>query len=150
MAPPDSRGLSQRGPLRRPVLRILLVEDNADHANLTLRALRQGGEFEVDIARYGGEALRLVRTNSYDVVILDYRLPDKSGLEILKEIMEDAPGPDVLLMTAQGSEEVAERALDLGAAGYIVKDGSLAKRILFEVERVGADRAANAEGGDDA
>ncbi len=126
------------------MLRILLVEDNADHANLTLRALRQGGDFEVEIARYGGEALRLARTKSFDIVILDYRLPDRSGLDILADLKKDAPDAEVLLMTAQGSEEVAERALELGAAGYIVKDGSLARRVLFEVARIAEGR----EGGD--
>lgn len=113
-------------------LRILLVDDNLDHAQLALRALRAEPAWRVEAVRLGREALDRARDERFDLVLLDYRLPDMTGLDVLKELRRDGKLP-VILMTSQGSEEVAERALAEGAAAYVVKTSDFGRRLLYEV-----------------
>lgn len=119
-------------------VRILLVDDNLDHAQLALRALR--GEGRVDAARLGAEAVDRAAEEEYDLVLLDYRLPDMSGLEVLARLRAMAKPPAVILMSAQGSEEVAMEALKNGAAGYVVKNADFGKRLVYEVKEWIASR----------
>lgn len=111
-------------------VRVLIVDDNLDHMHLALRGLRDDPRVEVEMARHGKEALRLVEEKDFHLLILDYRLPDMTGLDVMEHV--DVP---VILMTSQGSEEVAMRALDQGALNYVVKDGNLGKRLHYEIER---------------
>jgi CheY-like chemotaxis protein len=112
-------------------IRILLVDDNLDHAQLALRALR--AEARVETARLGAEALERAAEEPFDLVLLDYRLPDMTGLDVLAKLRERPDPPAVILMSAQGSEEVAIQALKAGAAGYVVKNADFGKRLLYEV-----------------
>lgn len=118
---------------------ILLVDDNVDHVQLALRALRKEGTWQVDTARTGREALDKAHDRAYDLVLLDYRLPDVTGIDVLRELHKTRDVP-VLLMTSQGSEEVAIAALDAGAVGYLVKNHDFGRRLAFEVrERLGGE-----------
>jgi CheY-like chemotaxis protein len=112
-------------------IRILLVDDNLDHTQIALRALR--ADARVEAARLGGEALDRAADERFDLVLLDYRLPDMSGLDVLARLKERADAPAVILMSAQGSEEVAMQALKAGAAGYVVKNADFGKRLVYEV-----------------
>lgn len=122
------------------VARILLVDDNLDHVQLALRALKESPDWTVDVARTGLEAQRKLKDATFDLVILDYRLPDTTGLAMLETLRADK-GPAVLLMTSQGSEEVAERALEAGALNYVVKDASFGRRLVYEVREWFESRA---------
>lgn len=137
----------RRSPLStgaRGVIRILLVDDNLDHVQLALRALRAHAAWKVEAARLGAECLESLRDTAFDVVLLDYRLPDMTGLEVLREIRKLPRPPVVFLMTSQGSEEVAIEALGAGARGYVVKNADFGKRLAFEVEDWAASRKENA------
>jgi two-component system, repressor protein LuxO len=114
-------------------LRILLVDDNLDHVQLATRALRQEPAWRVDTARLGEEAVERAAEEAYDLVLLDYRLPDMSGLDVLKALRAKQDSLSVILMTSQGSEEVAMQALQLGAAAYVVKNTDFGKRLAYEV-----------------
>ena len=127
MSPDDAQGI-----------RILLVDDNLDHAQLALRALRAEGR--VETARLGAEALDRLADEPFDLVLLDYRLPDMTGLEVLERIRARKDPPGVFLMTAQGSEEVAIQALKAGALGYVVKNADFGKRLAYEVREWAATR----------
>ena len=111
-------------------LRILLVDDNADHLFLTRRELESHLSCEVLTAQTGAEALRLARHAAsegglpLDAILLDNGLPDLSGLDILSCLREDANLTPVVLLTGQGSEAVAVEALRRGASDYVVKIGS--------------------------
>ncbi|HUR68926.1 MAG TPA: response regulator [Candidatus Thermoplasmatota archaeon] len=115
-------------------LRILLVDDNLDHVQLATRALRVEASWRVDTARLGDEALERANEERYDLVLLDYRLPDMSGLDVLRTLRAKGKEPAVILMTSQGSEEVAIQALQLGAAAYVVKNNEFGKRLVYEVK----------------
>src|SRR5438093_2642400 len=91
-------------------IRILLVDDNLDHVQLAMRALRSEPRWSVEAVRLGRECLARAAEDPPDVVLLDYRLPDMTGLDVLKALRKTTQAP-VIVMTSQGSEEVAMRAL---------------------------------------
>lgn len=113
-------------------VRILLVDDNLDHVQLAMRALRADPAWRVEAVRMGREAVSRVRDEPFDLILLDYRLPDMTGIEVLREIRKTSKAA-VLIMSAQGSEEVAQQALREGAAGYVVKAHDFGKRLAYEV-----------------
>lgn len=77
--------------------------------------------FEVMDAQNGKDALELVNLNFFELAILDYRLPDMTGIEILKKVKEKNPSSRVLLITRYGDQDVAVKALDSGADAFISK-----------------------------
>jgi two-component system nitrate/nitrite sensor histidine kinase NarX len=120
----------------KKILRILLVEDNKDHillcrANLT----RELPGCQVDATQNGQAALAQVAQADYDIVILDHRLPDMSGLEVLAEIKSQGYEGPVVMVTGMGSEKVAVRALQEGAIDYAVKSGGWHKELPHLVRR---------------
>lgn len=113
-------------------VRILLVDDNLDHVQLAMRALRVEPAWRVEAARLGKEALDRLQDGPFDLVLLDYRLPDMSGLDVLRALRKTSKIP-VILMTSQGSEEVAVQALSEGAVAYVVKSADFGKRLAYEI-----------------
>lgn len=111
--------------------RILLVEDNQDHAQIALRALTPLGACE--LARRGADALEKAKGSPYDLVVTDYRLPDMTGLDVARAVRAVGAAP-VLVMTAEGSEEVAEEALAISDVTFLVKDAQLGKRLAYEAK----------------
>lgn len=72
-------------------------------------------------ASNGEEALRRARTEPWDVVVLDMSLPDRSGLDVLKELRRELPRLPVLVLSMHAEEQFAVRVLRAGAAGYLTK-----------------------------
>ena len=83
------------------------------------------GNFEIDQANSVDEAFKKLATGHYDVVISDYEMPIKNGLDFLKELKERQMDISFILFTGKGREEVAVEALNLGADRYINKNGSV-------------------------
>ena len=105
--------------------RILIVEDYPDQAELIFRVFRkQKGEphFEVDFVASGEECLNKFAECTYDALILDYKLPDYSGLEVIRILRERGILLPIIMITSQGDERVAVQAMKEGAADYIVKE----------------------------
>lgn len=102
--------------------RILVVDDH-EVVRLGLRLLLQGRpDFElVGEAETGAQAVALVERLRPDLVILDVRLPDRNGLEVCEEITRQHPEVQVLILTAYPDEEFLVRAIEAGAAGYVLK-----------------------------
>lgn len=125
-------------------VRILLVDDNLDHVQLALRALKAEPAWKVEAVRLGAECVDRAREETFDLVLLDYRLPDVSGLDVLARLRALPQAPAVILMTSQGSEEVAVRALDAGAVAYVVKNADFGKRLAYEVREWADAREATA------
>ncbi|MER3468892.1 MAG: DNA-binding response regulator [Thermoflexus sp.] len=103
-------------------LRILVVDDH-EVVRLGIRLLLQGRPgFElVGEAENGAQAVALVERLRPDLVILDVRLPDRDGLEVCAEITRQHPEVQVLILTAYPDEEFLVRAIEAGAAGYVLK-----------------------------
>ncbi len=102
-------------------LSILLMEDDEGHARLFQKRMEQEGH-AVDLARDGSEGLVMLDAGRYDLVVLDYNMPFKSGLEVLRTLVGRDSFPPVMFIAGSGDEEVAVEAMKNGASDYIVKD----------------------------
>lgn len=98
---------------------ILVVDD--DRRIREIVSLFLGETYEVKQAATGAEAVSIVRRTPIDMVVLDYRLPDRSGLEVLTEIRSARPRVPVVMMTGYGSELLCASALKLGVRDYFPK-----------------------------
>ena len=119
-------------------LKILLCEDDADIAFLIkINVLKEYPDAEVFITKTKDDTLKLLSDLNYDidVILLDYLLVNSTGLEILEEIRQVAEIP-VLIITGQGSEEVAVNAMKMGASDYIVKRGRFFNQIPNAIDKV--------------
>lgn len=100
--------------------RLLLVEDDRELAELLTGALVAEG-YTVEVARDGQRGLHLGLTRTYDVVVIDRRLPAIDGLEVLRRLRSRAVGSRALVLTALGSVPERIEGLDAGADDYMVK-----------------------------
>lgn len=103
-----------------PSKKILIADDEVIILKILKEELTDAG-YAVDMAHDGEEASVKLRYAIYDLVILDQKMPKKSGLDVLKEIREQAPETIVILMTAFGSIHNAVEAMKLGAFDYLTK-----------------------------
>ena len=113
-------------------MKILYVEDEITHVELTRRTLEENikQEFVLNHAETMQDAIRLLEAEpDYDLVLSDLRLPDGSGLELLKKVRERQSPPAVVLVTGQGEQEDAVSALKAGAADYLVKQSDYLHRL---------------------
>jgi CheY-like chemotaxis protein len=109
-------------PVPLPFHRVLHIEDSETDAYIVKRAFRDEPGVEVAWVATGGEGVRRVQDEDFDLVLLDYALPDITGLEVLLQIVEKRPDVPVILVSGFGSEYVAARGLQVGAVGYVNKD----------------------------
>ncbi|MBI3761891.1 MAG: response regulator [Chloroflexi bacterium] len=106
-------------------VRILLVEDNPDHALLIRQALQADGRLAVTVAGDADRGLAQARDPAYDLVLLDYSLPRNDGLMLLKTLQAEGIPTPVIMLTGHGSETIAVAAMRAGAYDYIVKQAGL-------------------------
>jgi signal transduction histidine kinase len=104
-------------------LRALLVEDEPADVELSLRALRQSGfEATGDVAQTVEEFTNLVRKNSYDVILADYKLPNWNGMESVEILRREGVDIPVILVTGALGELTAVECIKRGAADFVLKD----------------------------
>jgi DNA-binding NtrC family response regulator len=106
--------------------RLLIVDDEESFRTLTARELKRSG-YAVETAGNLTEARTVLARESFHVVLLDVRMPDGSGLDLLPEIRESAPGTDVIMLTAFGTVQEAIRAMKEGAHDFLTKPCKLAE-----------------------
>jgi two-component system, NarL family, invasion response regulator UvrY len=105
------------------MIRTLVVDDHPLVRRGILHMLSETKDIVCkDEAGSGTDALLLVQKSDYDIVVLDIRLPDNSGLEILKQIRSSKPELPVLMLSVYSEKQYATRALKAGASGYLTKD----------------------------
>ena len=107
--------------------RIVVVDDDLSLCHFLKRTLSQKG-YQVTSCTTGSEAIRLVDEQETDLVLLDNKLPDLMGLEILREMRQKHPKIPIIIMTAFGTADTAIEAMCLGAFDYILKP--------FELEEI--------------
>lgn len=103
--------------------RLLLAEDHA-LVGEGLRVLLSGDYEVTGPVRDGTDVLAAVVRERPDVVMLDLSLPGRNGLDLIPEIVQASPGTAVLVVTMHADRVLAERAFQLGAAGFVPKDSS--------------------------
>ncbi len=101
--------------------RVLVVDDCAVDRTVAGEILKKEAGFTIDWACSGEEALREIERAAPDLVLTDLQMPNIDGLQLVSTVREKYPGVPVILMTSQGSEEIAFKALQLGAASYVPK-----------------------------
>lgn len=102
------------------MLNILLVDDETELSDPLSRILHQEG-YLVDIANDGAAGMELALNNNYDLLILDWMLPHKSGLEICRAVRSQSLVTPVLFLTAKDTVDDRVDGLDAGADDYLVK-----------------------------
>ena len=106
------------------VIRVLHVDDDASVREISKQILMDMGDFDIDHACCVDEAFKKLLDGEYDVVVSDFEMPKKDGLQFLKELREKNNNIPFFLFTGKGREEVAIQALNLGADGYHNKQGN--------------------------
>lgn len=121
--------------------KILVVEDDEGLNFLVKKVLEREG-FSVEQAFQGKDALEKVRKNPEMVLLLDFRLPDMFGKEVVQVLSDEGLDPSFIIMTVYGDEKTAVEMMKLGAKDYIIKDSSFTEflpgvifRVLKEIER---------------
>jgi PAS domain S-box-containing protein len=104
-------------------IRVLHVDDDPAFLRVAKQCLEMQGEFEVDTVSSVNEALEKLEKTAYDAVVSDYQMPGKDGLKFLEELREKGNSVPFVVFTGKGREEIAVRALNLGADGYFDKMG---------------------------
>jgi PAS domain S-box-containing protein len=104
-------------------MRVLHVDDEEDFLKTTKQILEMQNQFQVEAASSVNEAMQKLRDDSFDVIVSDYQMPQKNGLDFLNQVRENGNNIPFILFTGRGREEVAIKALNLGADYYINKTG---------------------------
>lgn len=115
-------------------VRILVVDDEAQVREMLRQGLTQMGGLPTDVASSGEEAIQKIEKDTFDLVLVDLRMPDMDGMELLSKIKMIRPEIMVIMMTGFGSIETAVEAIKKGADDYITKPIDL-KDLLLHVSR---------------
>jgi two-component system chemotaxis response regulator CheY len=105
------------------VKNILVVEDSSTTRSMIRAALEEMEDFSSVEAGTGFEALKMLPTQSFDLIITDINMPDINGLELISFVKNHPSYKDIplLIVSTERSEEDIRRGIELGAAGYITK-----------------------------
>lgn len=117
-------------------MKILICDDHKIVREGLRQILQQlKGVSLIDEAGDGNETLNLLKTETFDLILLDISLPDRSGLEVLQQIKAKWPLTNILMLSMLPQEQYAIRALKLGASGYLTKD-TASEELLLAVKKV--------------
>jgi two-component system alkaline phosphatase synthesis response regulator PhoP len=108
---------------------ILLVEDE-EHLQKTIQLNLELDGYKVLVASNGINGLKLARTHTIDLILLDVMLPEMSGFDVCEEIRKENINTAILFLTAKGSSEDRVRGLKLGADDYLTKPFNLEELLL--------------------
>lgn len=99
----------------------ILIVDDEKNIRMTLKNCLDEKLYDVDVAVNGEEGLDMLKSKTYNLALLDIKMPGLSGLELLEKIRENQIDTDVVIMTAYGTVERAVDAMKLGAIDFISK-----------------------------
>jgi len=121
--------------LKKEVVKALIVDDNADDALLVSRHLAQSPTltFDTDQAVSYQEALSKILSNRYDVCLIDYCLDGKTGLDLIRAAIQMGSQAAMIIVTGHGEMDKEERAIESGAADYLIKgkyDADMLERVI--------------------
>ena len=129
------------------IIKILLIEDNPDHARLIRRLLSEiqpsvstPPAYELHHAERLDRALVYLNTIRFDIILLDLFLPDSQHLETFERVHKEAPSIPIVIISGYSDEQVAVKAMQIGAQDYLSKDDSLEPGILTRSIRYAIER----------
>lgn len=106
--------------IRKSPIRILFVDDEVGFVDVVAKRMIKRG-LDVTKTYSGAQALQALRKNDFDVVILDLKMEDMDGIEVLQILKKMAPDLEVIMLTGHGSEKAARDGIKFGAADYLTK-----------------------------
>ena len=115
--------------------RILVVEDDDSLSILIQRKLSRAG-FSTEVISNGTDALNSISNHKYCLILLDYTLPDMSGIQFVKSLVELKCNIPFIVCTGQENETIVDEMMNLGAREYVVKDNHFLDSILHSVQSV--------------
>ena len=122
-------------------IRVLMVDDNVEHINLCAEYLPRE-EFVLEAAYTATEALLKLKDRQYDIIVLDYALPDMNGIDLLKKIRPMGVKSPVIFVSAYDDPDLSYEATRAGACDYVVKTfqyyENLKDRILENIDHCNA------------
>ncbi len=121
------------------MIKILIGDDHAIVRRGLKQIVEESHDMIVDEARNGQEVLEKTRKNRYDILVLDISLPDRSGLDVLKQLKNTKPDLPILILSIHPEEQYAVRVLRAGASGYLSKD-SAPDELAAAIRRVSQGR----------
>lgn len=120
------------------MIRILLADDHEIVRDGLKRILAATTDLQVaGEAANGDQALALVKSNDYDLALLDMSMPGLSGIDLIKRIRIEKPALRILVLSMHGEQQYATRALKAGASGYLTKD-SASGQLVGAIRKVAA------------
>lgn len=118
------------------MINILLVDDHALIRKGLKMLLEESTDFQVKgEAESGAQAIKMVREQHFDLVLLDISLPDKHGMEVLKQLKLEQPDIKIIVLSMYPEDQYGVRALKAGAVGYINKQ-SAPEKLVGAVQQV--------------
>ena len=117
-------------------IRLLLIDDEKDFVSILSKRIKRR-KIDVTEAFSGSEAIQALRARDFDVAVLDLKMEDMNGLEVLKMLKIMDPKLAVIMLTGHGSAEAAEQGIKLGAFDYLTKPcelGELLEKIMAAYE----------------
>jgi two-component system invasion response regulator UvrY len=118
------------------MIKILVVDDHAVVRAGVQYFVAQVPDMKIEAeAATAQEAIRLVRSQDFDIVLLDINMPDKSGVEVLKQIKREKPDMPVLILSMHPESRYAVQILRAGASGYVQKE-ALADELVNAIQTI--------------
>ena len=110
------------------IIKVLLVDDEKGYINVLSNRLSKRS-INATKAFSGTQAIQILRKNDFDVVVLDLKMEDMDGIEVLKIMKKMAPEVPVIFLTGHGSQEAAREGIAFGAFDYLTKPCELSQLI---------------------
>jgi len=118
--------------------KVLLVDDEEEFSSVLAERLGARG-YEIDVAKDGMEAIRKVKADNYEAIILDFAMPGLNGIETLEILLDKEPDLQVILLTGQATLEKGVEALKLGAQDVLEKPADINK-IVNKIKEAEANK----------
>ncbi|MEE4166874.1 MAG: response regulator [Desulfocapsaceae bacterium] len=118
--------------VNRENIKVLIADDEIEFAS-TLATRLQLRKFNTTMAESGGAALSAIEKSPPDVLLLDLKMPDIDGLEVLARLKDDFADIKVIILTGHGSFEAGQEGMKLGAYDYVMKPVDL-NRLIEKIE----------------
>ena len=109
-------------------MKLLLVDDEESYVSVLAKRLSKRN-YRVKTALSGTEAIHILRKESFDLAVLDFKMEGMDGIEVLKIFKVMAPEMPVILLTGHGSETAAREGMEHGAFDYLVKPCDLSELV---------------------
>jgi DNA-binding NtrC family response regulator len=115
--------------------KVLVIDNDPEFADTMKMALQKKFGAEVSIAEDCTSARSILSSSSFDLITLDYLLPESTGVDFLNEIRPTLGFTRVVMLTGRGDEKTAAEAYRAGAVGYIIKERDFSTVLLSILER---------------